>query len=138
MQWYIYIHALVFGLPSKFLCYSRDLKRCEFYTLFTLVTLIFLMRIVLFGNRCYKELGNITRMTLGENSSAVECRFVGPKVESSNIFFYSFYGLGIKASRFQLKDRNSILLTSKVEGLFYLFALSIVIFGVMVIYSYRL
>ena len=58
---------------------------------------------------------------------------MGPKVESSNIFFHSFYGLGIKTSRFQLKDRNSILLTSKVEGLFYLFALSIVIFGVMVI-----
>ena len=58
---------------------------------------------------------------------------MGPKVESSNLFFHSFYSLGIKTLRFQLKDRSSILLRSKVEGLFYLFALSIVISGVMVI-----
>lgn len=45
----------------------------------------------------------------------------------------SFYGLGVKTLSFQLKDRSSILLRSKVEGLFYLFALSIVISGVMVI-----
>ena len=45
----IYLYNRVcFGLPSKFLCYSRDLNRCEFYTLFTLVTLIYLMGIFLF------------------------------------------------------------------------------------------
>ena len=42
----IYLYNRVcFGLPSKFLCYSRDLNRREFYTLFTLVTLIYLMGI---------------------------------------------------------------------------------------------
>ncbi len=45
----------------------------------------------------------------------------------------SFYGLGVKTLGFQLKGRSSILLRSRVEGLFYLFALSIVISGVMVI-----
>lgn len=48
-------------------------------------------------------------------------------------YFICFYGLGVKTLSFQLKDRSSILLRSKVEGLFYLFALSIVISGVMVI-----
>ena len=52
---------------------------------------------------------------------------------SSNLFFQSFCGLGIKTLRFQLKDRSSILLRSKVEGLFYLFALTIIISGVLVI-----
>ncbi len=61
----------------------------------------------------------------------VERRFVGPKVESSNLFFhYSFYSLGVKTLSFQFKDRSSNLLRSKVEGLF---ALSIIISGVMVI-----
>ena len=42
----IYLYNRVcFGMPSKFLCYSRDLNRREFYTLFTLVTLIYLMGI---------------------------------------------------------------------------------------------
>ena len=61
----IYLYNRVcFGLPSKFLCYSRDLNRREFYILFTLVTLIYFNgNIPLFGNRCYKEFGNITRMT---------------------------------------------------------------------------
>ena len=66
----------------------------------------------------------------------VERRFVGPKVESSNLFFHlflSFYGLGVKTLSFRLKNRSSNLFRSKVEGLFYLFALSIIISGVMVI-----
>lgn len=59
---------------------------------------------------------------------------MGPKVESSNLFFHlCFYSLEVKTLSFQLKDRSSNLLRSKVEGLFYLFALSIVISGVMVI-----
>jgi len=42
----IYLYNRVcFGLPSKFLCYPRDLNRREFYTLFTLVVLIYLMGI---------------------------------------------------------------------------------------------
>ena len=48
-----------------------------------------------------------------------------------SFFTVCFYGLGVKTLGFQLKDRSSNLLRSKV--LFYLFALSIIISGVMVI-----
>lgn len=42
----IYLYNRVcFGVPSNYLRYSRDLNRCEFYTLFTLVFLIYLMGI---------------------------------------------------------------------------------------------
>lgn len=42
----IYLYNRVcFGAPSNYLHYSRDLNRCEFYTLFTLVFLIYLMGI---------------------------------------------------------------------------------------------
>ena len=60
---YLY-NSVCFGLPSKFLCYSRDLNRREFYTLHFSDFNLFNGNIPLFGNRCYKELGNITRMTL--------------------------------------------------------------------------
>lgn len=41
---YLY-NRICFGAPSKYLHYSRDLNRCEFYTLSSLVFLIFLMGI---------------------------------------------------------------------------------------------
>ena len=45
----IYLYNRVyFGLPSKFICNPRDLNRCEFYTLFTLVVLIYLIGILPF------------------------------------------------------------------------------------------
>ena len=41
-SFYLY-NRVCFGLPSKYLCYSRDLNRREFYILFTLVTLTYLI-----------------------------------------------------------------------------------------------
>ena len=46
----IYLYNRVcFGAPSKYLSFSRDLNRREFYTLFPLVFLIFLMGVFPFA-----------------------------------------------------------------------------------------
>lgn len=43
------------------------------------------------------------------------------------------HGPGVKTLGFQLKDGSSILLGNRVEGLFYLFTLGVIISGIMVI-----
>ncbi len=65
---------------------------------------------------------------------------MAPKVESSSLFFYPSMvcscRLVIRTLGFQPEGGSLILLRSKVEGLFYLFALGVIISGIMVISAY--